>query len=115
MAKIWCSVTNTSTITEKYIMVASLDAKAPRFESIVDAPNDNDEYELATFTYEDGSPVKLSPLNVYYQINNIEVGEGNEIDIIPQYEESDLSIIKQWNDINADTQGLVQKCFGKCY
>ena len=106
--KIWCSVTNTSTITEKYIMVASLDAKAPRFESIVDAPNDNDEYELATFTYEDGSPVKLSPLNVYYRINNIEVGEGNEIDIIPQYEESDLSIIKQWNDINADTQELVQ-------
>lgn len=107
--KIWCSVSDTSTVTEKYIMVANLDAKAPKFKNIVDAPYDGDEYELATFVYEDGSPVSLSPLNVYYHIiDGIEIGEGNETDTIPQYEEIDLSVIKQWNDIDADNQENVQ-------
>lgn len=108
--KIWCSVSDTSTVTEKYIMVASLDAKAPKFENIVDAPYDGDEYELATFVYDDNSPVNLSPLNVYYHIiDDIEIGEGNEIDTIPQYEEVDLSVVAQWNNINADNQENVQK------
>lgn len=107
--KIWCSVSDTSTITEKYIMVASLDAKAPKFNSITDAPDDNDEYELATFVYEDGSPVKLSPLNVYYYIaDNIIIGEGDEIDTIPRYEEVDLAAIQEWNNINADDQDNVK-------
>ena len=40
-------------------------------------------------------PVRLSPLNVYYHIiDGIEIGEGNETDTIPQYEEIDLSVIK---------------------
>lgn len=114
--KIWCSVTNTSTITEKYIMVASLDAKAPKFESIVDAPNDDDydedekenEYSqanLATITHgDDSSPVKLSPLNVYCRkLAPIQIGEGETATTFTEYEEVDLSIIEEWNNINCNT------------
>lgn len=100
--KIWCSVTDTSTITEKYIMVASLDAKAPKFESIIDAPDDDDEYELATITYDDYTPVKLSPLNVYYKQTN-KIIDNNEENILQEYEEVDLSAITEWNNINCDT------------
>lgn len=85
--KIWCSVGTNSTITEKYIMVASLDAKAPRFEVIIDAPVNDDEYERLNYTQSDGSRIPITPLGIYYTLNT----EINE------YEQLDLNCIKQWN------------------
>lgn len=97
--KIWCSVSNNTTITEKYIMVASLDSKAPKFEAIVDAPDDNDEYEKVSFLYEDNSRVQLSPLNSYYQLDGETIiGEGETALTIPKYKELDISyIVDKWN------------------
>ncbi len=97
--KIWCSVSNNTTITEKYIMVASLDSKAPKFEAIVDAPDDNDEYEKVSFLYEDNSRVQLSPLNSYYQLDGETIiGEGETALTIPKYKELDISyIVNKWN------------------
>lgn len=97
--KIWCSVSSNTTITEKYIMVASLDSKAPKFEAIVDAPDDNDEYEKVSFLYEDNSRVQLSPLNSYYQLDGETIiGEGETALIIPKYKELDISyIVDKWN------------------
>lgn len=85
--KIWCSVGTNSTITEKYIMVASLDAKAPRFEVIIDAPVNDDEYERLNYTQSDGSRIPIIPFGIYYTLN-IKTNE---------YEQLDLNCIKQWN------------------
>lgn len=85
--KIWCSVGTNSTITEKYIMVASLDAKAPRFEIIIDAPVNDDEYERLNYTQSDGSRIPITPLGIYYTLNTK----------INEYEQLDLNCIKQWN------------------
>lgn len=85
--KIWCSVGINSTITEKYIMVASLDAKAPRFEVIIDAPVNDDEYERLNYTQSDGSRIPIIPFGIYYTLN-IKTNE---------YEQLDLNCIKQWN------------------
>ncbi len=85
--KIWCSVGTNSTITEKYIMVASLDAKAPKFEVIIDAPVNDDEYERINYTQSDGSRIPIIPLGIYYTLNT----KTNE------YEQLDLNCIKQWN------------------
>lgn len=85
--KIWCSVGTNSTITEKYIMVASLDAKAPRFEVIIDAPVNDDEYERLNYTQSDGSRIPIIPFGIYYTFN-IKTNE---------YEQLDLNCIKQWN------------------
>lgn len=97
--KIWCSVSSNTTITEKYIMVASLDSKAPKFEAIVDAPDDNDEYEKVSFLYEDNSRVQLSPLNSYYQLDGETIiGEGETALTVPKYKELDISyIVDKWN------------------
>lgn len=97
--KIWCSVSSNTTITEKYIMVASLDSKAPKFEAIVDAPDDNDEYEKVSFVYEDYSRVQLSPLNSYYQLDGETIiGEGETAFTVPKYKELDISyIVDRWN------------------
>lgn len=91
--KIWCSVKNNTTITEKYIMIASLDAKAPKMNIIVDAPDDNDEYELVSKRYENGLRKHLSEVGAYYE----RVGEdlGGYI-----YEELDAEIIEKWNEIS---------------
>ena len=86
--KIWCSVGTNSTITEKYIMVASLDAKAPRFEVIIDAPVNDDEYERLNYTQSDGSRIPIIPFGIYYTLN-IKTNE---------YEQLDLNCIKQWNN-----------------
>lgn len=85
--KIWCSVGTNSTITEKYIMVASLDAKAPRFEVIIDAPVNDDEYERLNYTQSDGTRIPITPFGIYYTLNT----KTNE------YEQLDLNCIKQWN------------------
>ena len=85
--KIWCSVGTNSTITEKYIMIASLDAKAPRFEVIIDAPVNDDEYERLNYTQSDGSRIPIIPFGIYYTLN-IKTNE---------YEQLDLNCIKQWN------------------
>ena len=97
--KIWCSVSSNTTITEKYIMVASLDSKAPKFEAIVDAPDDNDEYEKVSFVYEDYSRVQLSPLNSYYELDGETIiGEGETAFTVPKYKELDISyIVDRWN------------------
>ena len=97
--KIWCSVSSNTTITEKYIMVASLDSKAPKFEAIVDAPDDNDEYEKVSFVYEDYSRVQLSPLNSYYELDGETIiGEGETAFTVPKYKELDISyIVDKWN------------------
>ena len=104
--KIWCSVSSNTTITEKYIMVASLDSKAPKFEAIVDAPDDNDEYEKVSFVYEDYSRVQLSPLNSYYQLDGETIiGEGETAFTVPKYKELDISyIVDRWN---TSTQGVL--------
>ena len=106
--KIWCSVSSNTTITEKYIMVASLDAKAPKFETIVDAPDDNDEYEKVSFLYEDYSRVQLSPLNSYYQLDGETIiGEGETALTIPKYKELDISyIVDKWNASTSDVREL---------
>jgi hypothetical protein len=67
--KIWCSVGTSSTITEKYIMVASLDAKAPRFEVIIDAPASDDGYEVINHIQSDGTRIPITPLGIYYTLN----------------------------------------------
>lgn len=104
--KIWCSVSSNTTITEKYIMVASLDSKAPKFEAIVDAPDDNDEYEKVSVVYEDYSRVQLSPLNSYYQLDGETIiGEGETAFTVPKYKELDISyIVDRWN---ASTQPVL--------
>ena len=104
--KIWCSVSSNTTITEKYIMVASLDSKAPKFEAIVDAPDDNDEYEKVSFVYEDYSRVQLSPLNSYYELDGETIiGEGETAFTVPKYKELDISyIVDRWN---ASTQPVL--------
>lgn len=113
MAKIWCSVSSNTTITEKYIMVASLDSKAPKFEAIVDAPDDNDEYEKVSFVYEDYSRVQLSPLNSYYELDGETIiGEGETAFTVPKYKELDISyIVERWNastDAVLDLEELVK-------
>lgn len=97
--KIWCSVGSNSTITEKYIMVSSLDAKAPKFEAIVDAPSDNDEYQIVSIKYEDGNRNELSLLNTYYyKSGEKEIGFGDSVTTINLYEELPIEFIKNvWN------------------
>lgn len=85
--KIWCSVGTSSTITEKYIMVASLDAKAPRFEVIIDAPASDDGYEVINYIQSDGTRIPITPLGIYYTLNT----KTNK------YESLDLNCINQWN------------------
>lgn len=91
--KIWCSVKNNTTITEKYIMVANLDAQAPKMNIIVDAPDDNDEYTLVSKRYEDGTRVLLPMVGSYYEL----VGE-HEITKEKIYEPLNLEYIVAWND-----------------
>ena len=86
--KIWCSVGTNSTITEKYIMVASLDAKAPKFEVIIDAPANDDGYEIINHTQSDGTRIPITPLGIYYTLNT----KTNK------YESLNLDCIKQWNE-----------------
>lgn len=85
--KIWCSVGTNSTITEKYIMVASLDAKAPKFEVIIDAPASDDGYEIINHIQSDGTRIPITPLGIYYTLNT----KTNK------YESLDLNCINQWN------------------
>ena len=69
--KIWCSVGVNSTVTEKYIMVAELDAKAPQFNVIIDAPDDNDVYSLVSKRTSVGKRLPLDTNNLYYKkVNN---------------------------------------------
>lgn len=99
--KIWCSVKNNTTITEKYIMVANLDAQAPKLNIFVDAPDDNDTYELVSKRYNDGTRVELPIVGSYYE----HVGQdlGGEI-----YEPIDLKYIEAWNTYG-NAVGAAQK------
>lgn len=91
--KIWCSVKSNTTITEKYVMIAGLDAKAPKMNIIVDAPDDNNEYELVSKRYENGMRKPLPEVGAYYK----RVGEdlGGYI-----YDELDTTVIEAWNNIS---------------
>jgi hypothetical protein len=80
-------------------MVSSLDAKAPKFEAIVDAPSDNDEYQIVSIKYEDGNRNELSLLNTYYyKSGEKEIGFDDSVTTIDLYEELPIEFIKNvWN------------------
>ncbi len=95
--KIWCSVGVNSTVTEKYVMVAELDAKAPQFNVIIDAPDDNDVYSLVSKRTSVGKRLPLDTNNLYYKkVNN---------EFIPASDED----VTNWNDESIDYNNLTVK------
>lgn len=95
--KIWCSVGVNSTITEKYIMVAELDAKAPQFNVIIDAPDDNDVYSLVSKRTSVGKRLPLDTNNLYYKKVNNEFILASDEDVA------------NWNNENIDYNNLTVK------
>lgn len=95
--KIWCSVGVNSTVTEKYIMVAELDAKAPQFNVIIDAPDDNDVYSLVSKRTSIGKRLPLDTNNLYYKKVNNEFVLASDEDVA------------NWNNESIDYNNLTVK------
>lgn len=104
--KIWTQTGSAGTVIEKYIKVADLDAAAPIFNIVIDAPSDEDydgfKLVVSATDLEDGYITKEEYDD--YNINLFYIQNDNYIPIYqPITENSDIDTIYYKNELNQYT------------